>query len=211
MTTYVIRVPGGTPAGAAYLDIETTKVPTPEGFTLPSGEPLRRRWRITLAGIARDGLICLGQFEDEKEQLEWMGAILSGRFDNSPPITEVRYAATREFDEMICRGRFTNARRAHLPAPAFPAVPGAEELPWRNVYRDVAHRYEGRLTVHHPDRDWASENAATGGAFLVHNLRDVAELVFWDRRTSLEALPWLGHILMNFDDAERQILASRVR
>jgi hypothetical protein len=48
-------------------------------------------------------------------------------------VDEIRYCATREFDEMILRGRFTNARRAHLASPGW--EPNLNELPvrWRNI------------------------------------------------------------------------------
>jgi hypothetical protein len=98
----------------AVLDIETRKVPTPDGFTMPNGEPMRMRWQPFLVGIGtNDGTDwILGEELDEAALYEEIAWLL---FKKS--VMTVYYSATREFDEMVLKGRFTNARRAHLPEP----------------------------------------------------------------------------------------------
>jgi hypothetical protein len=102
-------------------------VPAPAGFRMRNGEVLRNRWSVAMAGIGRDGYVVL--VDDAGTEADRLGRVGELLADSGA----VRYAATREFDEMICRGRFTNARRAHEPEPYFPAVPGADDLPWLNV------------------------------------------------------------------------------
>src|SRR5712691_11172911 len=122
---YEIPVPGRWDPEVALIDLETAKVPT-GGFVMKNGEPLRNRWSVVFAGVANLGWVFLIDGDDEPGILDGIAATLAGA-------SQARYAATREFDEMVCRGRFTNARRAHEDFPFFPAVPGADLMSWRNV------------------------------------------------------------------------------
>ncbi len=185
MPTYELKVPGR--FEGTMLDLETVKIPTPEGFRMPSGEPLRRRWSIALAGVARDGRVLIVDGEgNEATALEELGDALAGS-------ESVTYAATREFDEMICRGRFTNARRAHLPTPTFPAVPGAEEIGWRNL---GASSRVSRDPADLPSRD-VPEALARGqvDVVAVHLLRDVAELILLAGLPGATASEWCSRVL----------------
>jgi hypothetical protein len=163
-----VKVPGSW-ADVTCLDLETVKVPAPPGFRMANGEPLRQRWSIAMAGVARDGAVYMIEGGPESERLWLLGVTLA----DSP---EVRYAATRQFDEMICRGRFTNARRAHEPEPFFPAVPKADALPWRNLGRNL-----GVPIARGYDCDSRNVPALIASGTLpvvrVHLLRDVAELI----------------------------------
>lgn len=168
----VVRVPGHFSDEAAFLDLETVKVPAgsvgSEGFRMKSGELLRKRWSAFMAGVAYDGEIrILEQTNSEQDFLVGVRAAI-GNADT------VVYAATREFDEMILKGRFTNARRAHENIPFFPAMPGAYELWWRNMgVLDKGDRTK--------DTDskgvWREYNSGLRELVLIHNLRDVAELI----------------------------------
>ena len=184
MPTYELKVPGQ--FEGTMLDLETVKVPTPEGFRLPSGELLRRRWSIALAGVACDGRVWIVDGEgDEATALEELGDALAGS-------ETVTYAATREFDEMICRGRFTNARRAHIPAPTFPAVPGAEEIAWRNL---GAGSRVSRDPADLPSREVPAALArGDADAVAVHLLRDVAELILLAGRPDATATEWCSRV-----------------
>ncbi len=56
MTSYFeIPVPGIFDRDVALIDLETSKVATPAGTMNANGEPMRLRWMIEMAGIARDG------------------------------------------------------------------------------------------------------------------------------------------------------------
>jgi hypothetical protein len=121
-------------------------------------------------------------------------------------VTEVRYGATREFDEMICRGRFTNARRAHLPAPAFPAVPGAEDLRWVNLKA-------GHPVPRDPDDlpSWDVSAALRRGDWdrvAVHNLRDVAELILVAGDPDRECRWWCERVMADYRFALREITGN---
>jgi hypothetical protein len=195
VTKYEIRCPGSFRSGVAFLDLETVKVPAPEDYRMPSGEALRNRWSVALAGVARDGSISIvDPAGDEALGLEELAELLAGA-------ESVAYGATREFDEMICRGRFTNARRAHLPVPTFPAVPGAEALSWRNV--GVAKSYGDEIR----GDDILSREVPRGlydgrrDAVMVHLLRDVAELILRDGEPDEACRDWCEWVLVNFDFA----------
>lgn len=106
-----------------WLDIETRKVPAPEGW------PFKLRWQpfmIAACGFQKPGIFfCDCVTGTEEELVDWLAANFEG--------CEVRYSATREFDEMVLRGRFTNARRAHHPIPgSWPNVDGLD-VKWVNI------------------------------------------------------------------------------
>jgi hypothetical protein len=174
MNEYTVKVPGSWALGTVAVDFETVKVPAPPGFRMRNGEALKRRWSIVMAGIGRRGEIVMLDRDGDPEA-EFLASVGAG-FGFA---TSVIYAATREFDEMIARGRFTNARRAHEDRPFFPAVPGAESLPWRNVgvlpsYRDADYVRAADVESATLARGWSAEGI---GVVLIHLMRDVAELI----------------------------------
>lgn len=193
MSRTEIVVPGSFRAGVAFLDLETTKVPTEGDFRMPSGEPLRKRWTVALAGVARDGAIWIIDPEGQEESgLAALGETLADA-------DAVVYGATRQFDEMICRGRFTNARRAHLPLPTFPAVPGAESLEWVNVGVEKSGYAELR-TADIPSREVpAGLVDGRRDAVLVHLLRDVADLILQSGDPDEKCRSWCWRVLMDYD------------
>jgi hypothetical protein len=168
-----IRVPGRFLEDRAFVDIETRKVPC--DYTAPGGMHLGRRWSVFLIGVAREGEIVLIDSRDDERLMMQLAAEAIG---DGPVV----YAATRQFDEMVLRGRFTNARRAHAPAPYYPYVlPRGEELRWINV-RDLVESNPGEISDNRapdiPSRDvpegWMDHRR---DMVLVHNLRDVCELI----------------------------------
>ena len=192
LETWTIEVPGAFDSGVAMIDLETDKTPTPDGYRMPNGETLRRRWKIVMAGVARNGFVnILAGVEDIL--LVEIGLELEG-------LGEVLYGATREFDEMICRGRFTNARRAHLPVPTFPAVPGAEDFAWRNLKETKAEARGADI----PSRDVPAALRANDGrweAVAVHLLRDVCELILAGGNPDDECAAWCRRVLVDYDFA----------
>ena len=209
-----IPVPGRFEMGPAFIDLETVKVPaaTPpaDGYRMPNGQLLRKRWSVTMAGVARDGWISvidggsvplLSEGGTEGELLETIGDALDGA-------TEVRYSGTREFDEMICKGRFTNARRAHLPAPAFPAVPFADERPWVNIRKSGRWNWVESIPR---GEDVASRDVPEALArgewekVAVHLLRDVVELILAGGAPDTECRDWCVKVMADFRFALREI------
>lgn len=192
MAEYLIPVPGRFAENVAMVDVETWKVPTPAGYRMPNGEVLKKRWAVCLAGVARDGMITIVDPEgDELAGLADVSVLLAGS-------DRVVYGATREFDQMILSGRFTNARRAHLPEPTWPAVDGAEELPWENV--GISHHYERGPDV---QSRGVSETLKRGEwePVFVHLLRDVCELILSSASPGPKCRRWCEQVLVDYDFA----------
>jgi hypothetical protein len=113
----------------------------------------------------------------EAELIDWFAA----SFENH----QARYSATREFDEMVLRGRFTNARRAHRAEPGpWPNLDG-KKITWKNL-RKIA-----RPVTWQRSPDVASKEVpaawSRGQKELVvrHCLKDVVELTLSDPATEL--------------------------
>ena len=206
----VISIPGKFRDGSAYLDLETKKVPTTNalrgrglygGFIMQNGEMLRNRWSIVMYGVALNGYLAMSDNSTEHENITGLGNILTG-WDlgaasggvMAGDITEVVYAATRQFDEMIAKGRFTNARRAHEPTPFFPAVPGANDLPWRSVApipKDIQELRGPDL----PSKDISQEIATNWSGVAVHLLRDVIQLILIDGDPNNRCDKWCRRVM----------------
>lgn len=202
MMRYEIPVPGHFRNDSALLDLETVKVST-EGFRMVNGENLARRWSIAMAGVALNGKI--GILDSEGAEKEILGAIA----DEISTATEVVYGATRQFDEMIAKGRFTNARRAHEPVSFFPSVPYASSLPWRNVGiagsgirrgEDCHSRDVPDLIAYANDGDRKAWDKVA-----VHLLRDVCDLILVAGSPDLECEDWCWKILGFWSRARREI------
>lgn len=205
---YVISVPGRFNGANAFVDLETVKTPT-DDFVMRNGEALRARWRAAMAGVALGGEVVLLSFlNDEVAGLAELGAELAYA-------DEVVYAATREFDEMILKGRFTNARRAHEPEPFFPVMPGAEDLTWRNVLPSARERSLGlTLTTAWRTDDIASKDVPTAllkgvrDVVLVHLLRDVVELILAAGRPDHKCRAWCERVLSDYWFAWKRVSPS---
>jgi hypothetical protein len=191
-TELTIPVPGKFDRGIAFLDIETQKVPCE--YRMANGEMLRRRWQCYLVGVGRDGVIRLVESVGRDEV-----GLLAGVRKAIGPASKVVYEATREFDEMILRGRFTNARRAHAATAFYPAVPDAETLPWAGI------RYN-RKNGHVLASIRAVEPAFRGrGMRLIHNLRDVAELIWAYGNPDAECADWCKKVMRDTSFALRLV------
>lgn len=189
-----IRVPGEFDGANAFVDLETAKVPT-NGFVMKNGEPLRNRWSVILAGVASAGYVTI--YDNQED------ALLEELAEELVLADEVRYAATREFDEMVLKGRFTNARRAHEDQPFFPALPGAEGMAWRNVYHltpllSLAYARGEDVPSRDVPRAWARGDRTV---VLVHLLRDVAELILVAGDPNAECRAWCVRVLLDYDFA----------
>src|SRR5260370_7255825 len=97
-----VPVPGTFMEGVAFLDIETRKVPTPDGFVMKNGERLRMRWEPFMIGIGLNRQITVISGD---APLLGAKAVL-GR------TRVVVYGATPAFDEMIHKVPFTNTHPA---------------------------------------------------------------------------------------------------
>lgn len=212
--TWRIEVPGTFASDVAYLDLETAKFPCEH--QMANGEMLKSRWGIIWAGIALDGEISLMAPCQEGDALflDAVGVVLAEG-------SSVVYSATREFDEMICRGRFTTARRAHAPEPFYPAVAGAEELNWKNV-RGI-HELVSAAGVERgedcPSRDVPALAgfAPVGGGrklpidmdrVMIHLLRDVAEMILALGEPDAVCREWCVLVLTSWDFASDEIFGS---
>ena len=171
----------------AYLDLETRKVPCDWSF--PSGERLRRRWSAFLAGIATAGEITI--VETASSEREFLQAVRTeiGKADT------VIYRATRQFDEMILKGRFTNARRALAAEPFFTVMPGAEDLTWDCRKHDPDSAWQQARPGDIPSKDVPVHYELNPGLVLLHLLRDVAELVGAYGQPDPVCEAWLRRVL----------------
>jgi hypothetical protein len=198
VSEFVIPVPGNFPSGIAYLDLETKKVPTHPVFTMKNGELLRKRWSVIMAGIARDGEICLVDGEGEE-------GILAGITNVCWASETVVYAATREFDEMITKGRFTNARRAHEDEPFYPAAYGAEYWNWRNL-GVIPDDLRALRSTDIPGKAVPGLIAAgMSDVVMLHLLRDVATLILMGGEYDRECERWIKRVLVYDEFAYAEI------
>lgn len=203
MSVYEIAVPGRFVRGVAFLDLETEKVPTPAGFRLPSGEPLRRRWAMTLAAVARDGLLTLVDCEGSER------AGLAELSDLCVDADRVVYAASRQFDEMVVRGRFTNARRAHLPRATWPSAAGSARWRWENVRK--AGRSGAERGVDVASRLVPSVLRSGGDGWercAIHCLRDACDLVLAVGAPDRVCSEWLRRFLGDYAWARAVLLSE---
>lgn len=154
-----------------WLDIETRKVDAPASWSQ------KRRWQPFMLGMAAASdpgvmwaMVVSGTEAELVEHLK--------DFEGY----EIRYAATREFDEMVLRGRFTNARRAHSKnAGSWPNV-DTVDLKWKNIRKQLRHRgWERAADVASKDVPtvW-SANGYHQKLVAKHCLRDVLDMFLRD-------------------------------
>jgi len=152
-----------------WLDIETRKVPAPVGWSQ------KMRWEpfmVAIAGAMDPGIFFATVVSGtEEEMVQWVNEFAG---------YEIRYLATREFDEMVLRGRFTNARRAHSMSPgSWPNLDSAD-IRWTNI-RKVATEPTWTRAADVRGRDVPMEWAAGARRVVAtHCLRDVLENVLRD-------------------------------
>jgi hypothetical protein len=164
------------PMDVRWIDIETRKV-RESGGRPDDVDGEWWRWQpfmISVAGVMDPGVafVTVAAAEDEAALIAWAGEILGGY--------EVRYSATRQFDEMVLRGRFWNARRAFFPAAGrWPNLDDAA-IAWANRRAVEAPRpprsiddVESRLVP----RLWARGES---DAVTIHCARDAAENLLRD-------------------------------
>lgn len=197
----VVSVPGRFRSDVTHLDLETVKVPAEPGFTMKTGEPLGRRWSAFLAGVSSFRRITIVEKVRSEE------AFLRGVRD-AVESGEVVYCATRKFDEMILRGRFTYARRGPEDVPFYPAMPGASGLSWRCLRSADYERLRPLRGEDVPSKDVSSVYAINPGAVMVHLLRDVATLILMDGEPDAECEAWLRRVLSDWMFADSSLFAD---
>jgi hypothetical protein len=188
-----IDVPGCFLSGVAYLDLETRKVDLPRPhYLLQTGEPLSRRWQAFLAGVSSFRRITI--VENTGDEMDFLRRVRAAIESDT-----VVYQATRQFDEMILKGRFTYARRGPEPLPFYPVMPEAEELTWDQK------RYATR-----PERGPDCESkyvpviwdrGGDQGLVLIHLLRDVVELIIQAGEPDPDCERWCRRVLTDYQFA----------
>lgn len=117
---------GGEGFRCVWLDIETRKVPAPESW------PFKNRWSVFMVAVAyqMDTDLVINVYSGTETEL--IGYLEELLFEAELPEWVV-YSATRQFDEMVLSGKFTNARAAHQEYPGpWPHLPSGI-IPWRNI------------------------------------------------------------------------------
>lgn len=194
--SYQVKVPGRFLGGStAYLDLETRKVPCEWAF--PNGTPLKRRWMAFIAGVATKGKITIVESAGDEH------SFLSGTRMAIGEADTVIYRATNVFDEGILKGRYTYNRRGLADEPFYPAMPDAEELTW-DRRRDLG-ALEGVRERELDSRYVSVTYERNPGLVLVHNLRDVVELVLAYGEPDEEASSWGRKVLTDLDFADSEL------
>lgn len=172
-----IRVMGraGDLGDRVYIDIETVKVPAPEGW------PSRTRWMPFMVGIAK------ASYGDVMVRVYWAdeAGLIPLIQDAIQGAGEVVFSASsREFDRWVLAGRFTNARRALSPVPGPWPHLDEEAYNWRNV-KGGQLAFRMAFT---PSRD-VPKAWADGERELValHCAKDVATALWCDHNAGLSS------------------------
>lgn len=174
-------------AGSIWLDVETKKVPAPVGW------PFKNRWSVFMVSVAF-------QVEQDLHFQVYSGteaeiiSILNRVLETVQPVLRISYHATREFDEMVLCGRFTNARRAHADHPgSWPHLPGG--LPWRNLRGNLANvglEREPDLEGKDVPERWEKNEGTDRALIAWHCYKDVAQLLLGDPEADLTMDVWLN-------------------
>jgi hypothetical protein len=162
------------PDTVRWVDIETRKVEAPAYWSL------RRRWQPFMIGIAGKSdpgvaFLTVASSESEKELIDFAAEVLEG--------AEIRFGATRDFDEMVLRGLFTNARRKHSEkAGRWPNL-NSLDATWTNIRKVERPKQHERA----PDCEsadvpamWETGDFGLRKIVALHCLRDVVELLLAD-------------------------------
>jgi len=195
MTYLTVEVPGEFTRATAFADIETRKVPT-GGYVMANGEILKNRWQAFAVGLAKYGQIYLLADDNEGKLLTMTAACLN-------PKSSVTYSATRQFDEMILKGRFTNARRAHEPVSFYPSLPGVDRLVWRCLKPGAPEPRGADVASRDVPEAW---RRGLRTVVLIHLLRDVAELILLGGDPDAACAGWCRRVL-----ADREFAAAQLR
>jgi hypothetical protein len=218
---YLVGAPGKFDFNRVYLDLETVKVPcdtTGRGYhVIKTGEPLTKRWSVFMAGIGRESAEWIPDMEPHRgyggvvEILELSSAgeeDLLSDIAKAVDTRQVLYRATRKFDEMILKGRYTYARRGPEPVPFYPAMPGAEDLTWICERPDpdgFAEKLRERELMSKGLYDLWRRDDAVHDLVLIHNLRDVVELILAYGGPDPECFAWCKRVLTSREFARYQI------
>jgi hypothetical protein len=168
----------GNEKSVIWLDIETRKIDAPTSW------PYQRRWQpfmIGFCGASDPGIFwaMVVASENELALIEFMREFV---YDGD---LEIRFKATRDFDEMVLRGRFTNARRALSNVPGDWPNLNDEKITWKNIRKQLGEKLFER------SEDCRSKDVpvlwAKGEKKIVtrHCLRDVIELFLCDPEVKL--------------------------
>ncbi len=164
----------GTPENVVWFDIECVK----EAISSPLWS-LKTRTVPVMVGTAEvvGGKLVYTATETEAETIDWLQKLVDeGK--------ELRYSATKKYDEMVVTGRWTYTRRAMA------SVPG----PWRAV---VGGKFRNIRSVSVPTGIERDSDISSGDIWLVwnersyreaieiHNLRDCLMLVAEDPDVNL--------------------------
>lgn len=158
------------PKGVAWFDVECVKSP----ISHPEWGMKTRTVPVMVGVIVCDwdGGISWFQTETEEETIDLLQMLADDGI-------ELRYAATRSYDELVVTGRWTYARRgaAEKPGP-WKAVVGGKFRNLRNVEKHAGFDREFDIASKDILEAWGKPEYMD--AIRLHNLRDVLLLVLSD-------------------------------
>ena len=188
------------PERSTWVDIETKKVEI-DRWVRETGEAVGRRWEPILIGT---GFCSNGEWFVEMtfEWTSWVKFFEGLKVDSDLMV----YDATREFDEMILKGRFHNARRAHFPERP-KGYPGIDEdlFDWVNIRKEAKPKqYERSEDV---ESKYVPESWKCGDEtrVLVHLFRDVVGLILEDPEVDVEDFSGVAKYLEDYCACEELI------
>lgn len=201
MINLLVPLPGRASDGIAYIDIETRKIEFDK--QLPDGWFMKRRWSAFMIGVGTAEGIRIMATYDEPALLLAASQTIGNRV--------AVYAGTREFDEMILKGRFTNARRAHSREQIYPAMPGASGLVWKNIHRQASVTASALNRAVDTPSKGVNETWCSGDRdlVLIHNLRDVAELIYAGQQCDAKVRAWIRMIMYSNEYALNAVRTAR--
>jgi hypothetical protein len=151
-----------------WIDIETRKVDAPDGWGY------KKRWQCFM--------ICIAAFDDSSNLRVTLlsgdeGMLMKRLEKRLEGYCQIEYNATRQFDEMILRGRFTNARRALKDEPGpWPNLNDCD-FDWNNNWKELKGKEVNR--TFDVESKLVPDNWKAGNKNIVrlHCLRDVLEMI----------------------------------
>jgi len=175
------------PRGVAWFDVECVKAP----ISHPEWGMKSRTVPVMVGAIVCDweGEISWFQTETEEETIALLQMLADDGF-------ELRYSATRSYDELVVTGRWTYVRRgpAEKPGP-WKAVVGGRFRNIRNVEGHIGFDREADIASKDIPEAWGKPEYMD--AIRLHNLRDVLLLVLSDPwcRISVNSCCRVKHIV----------------
>lgn len=173
----------GTLKSAYCMDLETTRQKI-EPFKMPNGEMLRGIQKPTMIGgcYVEDGFLFAECFYGWSNEYGWIDSMnrIAEKHDT------IYFCGLRDFVEMVCKGKLTTTRRAHLKEPG--NWPHIEEdmFNWVNLHK---------LNVHSnivQGEDISGKEIAKWDGTINHSEEYINRIILHNMRDAINILERMG-------------------